>query len=117
MPIALAGVMGGLSSAVTEQTTTVLVESAYFNPITIRKSAKSLQMNTDASKRFERGADPEGAEKGFWHVVELLQKLADGELVSEMVDEYPLAVTQIQPDSQKIRAGPCIGPSCRSGRS
>ena len=93
-PIALAGVMGGLSSAVTEQTTTVLVESAYFNPITIRKSAKSLQMNTDASKRFERGADPEGAEKGFWHVVELLQELADGELVSEMVDEYPLAVTQ-----------------------
>ena len=90
MPIALAGVMGGISTAVSEETTTVVVESAYFNPITIRKSAKSLQMNTDASKRFERGADPDGAEKGFWRVVMLLQELADGELVSKMVDEYPL---------------------------
>jgi len=90
MPVALAGVMGGLSTAVSEETTTVLVESAYFNPITIRKSAKSLQMNTDASKRFERGADPDGAVKGFWCVVALLQELADGELTSKMVDEYPL---------------------------
>tara|TARA_Y100000590_G_scaffold469521_1_gene657502 strand:- start:1389 stop:3767 length:2379 start_codon:yes stop_codon:yes gene_type:complete len=93
-PIALAGVMGGLDTAVTVETKTVLVESAYFNPITIRKSAKTLQMNTDASKRFERGADPDAAERGFWRVVTLLQELADGEFASEMIDKYPLVQTQ-----------------------
>ena len=93
-PIALAGVMGGLDTAVSEETKSVLVESAYFDPVTTRKSAKSLHMNTDASKRFERGADPEGAVNGFWRVVFLLQELAGGELVSDMVDEYPKQITQ-----------------------
>ncbi|MBT7823041.1 MAG: phenylalanine--tRNA ligase subunit beta [Candidatus Marinimicrobia bacterium] len=93
IPIALAGVMGGLSTSVTEETTTVLVESAYFNPVVTRKNAKSLQMRTDASKRFERGADPDGTVHGFWRVVSLLQELADGELSSEMIDIYPNAIT------------------------
>lgn len=69
IPIALAGIMGGLNTAVSEETKTVLIESAYFDPVTIRKSAKSLQMSTDASKRFERGADPEGTIGGFCRVV------------------------------------------------
>ena len=77
-PIALAGVMGGLESAISDDTTTVLVESAYFDPVTIRKSAKSVQMNTDASKRFERGADPEGTINAFWRVISLIEELADG---------------------------------------
>ena len=93
-PIALAGVMGGLETAVSANTTTVLVESAYFDPVTTRKSAKSLQMSTDASKRFERGADPEGNVTGFWRVISLLMELADGELSSEMIDIYPNKKTQ-----------------------
>ena len=91
--IALAGVMGGLSTAVSDETTTVLVESAYFDPVTTRKNAKSVQMSTDASKRFERGADPDGAVSGFCRVVSLLQEFAGGELVSDMVDEYPKIIT------------------------
>jgi len=91
-PIALAGVMGGANSAVSDSTTTVLVESAYFDPVTIRKSAKSLQMSTDASKRFERGADPDGATTGFWRVIQLLCDIAGGELSSDMIDEYPKPV-------------------------
>ena len=54
-PIAVAGVMGGLNSAVTKDTTAVVIESAYFDPPTIRIGAKALNMSTDASKRFERG--------------------------------------------------------------
>jgi len=89
MPVALAGIMGGLGSAVSDTTKTVLVESAYFNPVTIRKSAKSLSMSTDASKRFERGADPNGCVASFWRVISMLKEFAGGELISGMVDQYP----------------------------
>jgi len=89
MPVALAGIMGGLGSAVSDTTTTLLVESAYFNPVTIRKSAKSLVMSTDASKRFERGADPDGCVPSFWRVISMLKEFAGGELISGMVDQYP----------------------------
>jgi len=94
IPVALAGIMGGLDSAVSNTTTTVLVESAYFNPVTIRKSAKSLSMSTDASKRFERGADPNGCETAFWRVILLLKEIAGGELISEMVDTYPEPINE-----------------------
>jgi phenylalanyl-tRNA synthetase beta chain len=88
-PIALAGIMGGLGSAVYDDTKKVLIESAYFDPITIRKGSKSLGMLTESSRRFERGADPDGAVTAFWRIVSLLKEYANGELVSEMVDAYP----------------------------
>lgn len=88
-PIALAGIMGGLSTSVSKSTNTVLVESAYFDPVTIRKGAKDLSMSTDASKRYERGADPNGCENAFWRVVLLMEELTGGELVSEAIDIYP----------------------------
>lgn len=88
-PIALAGIMGGLGSAVNENTKKVLIESAYFDPITIRKGSKSLGMLTESSRRFERGADPDGAVMAFWRIVALLKEYANGKLVSEMVDAYP----------------------------
>ena len=88
-PVALAGIMGGLDSAVADTTATVLIESAYFDPITIRKGSKSLGMLTESSRRFERGADPEGAVIAFWRIVTLLKELSGGELASEMVDCYP----------------------------
>ncbi len=93
-PLALAGVMGGANSAVSDETSTVLVESAYFDPVTIRKSAKSLSMSTDASKRYERGADPNGCETAFWRVVGLLEDIARGELCSEMIDTYPVPIKE-----------------------
>ena len=92
-PVALAGVMGGLESAVTNDTSIVLVESAYFDPVTIRKGSKSLGISTEASKRFERGADYEGTVKAFWRVIELLEELTGGKMISDMVDACPLKLT------------------------
>ena len=88
-PIALAGIMGGLEAAVTETTTTVFVESAYFNPVTIRKGSKELGLLTDASRRFERGADIQAAETALWRVINLLVEMADGTMVPGIIDEYP----------------------------
>ncbi len=88
-PVALAGIMGGLGSAVYDDTKKVLIESAYFDPIKVRKGSKSLGMLTESSRRFERGADPDGAVTAFWRIVSLLKEYANGELVSEMVDTYP----------------------------
>ena len=88
-PVALAGIMGGLGSGVCDDTKKVLIESAYFDPITIRKGSKSLGMLTESSRRFERGADPDGAVTAFWRIISLLKRYANGELVSDMVDTYP----------------------------
>ncbi|MBT6112773.1 MAG: phenylalanine--tRNA ligase subunit beta [Candidatus Marinimicrobia bacterium] len=91
-PIALAGIMGGLASAVSEYTTSVLIESAYFDPVVIRKGAKSLSMQTEASKRFERGVNPNGADFAFWRVVNLIKELTGGELTSPIMDAYPTEI-------------------------
>ena len=80
-PIALAGIMGGLESAVQDNTTTVFVESAYFDPVAIRKGSKELGLLTEASRRFERGADIHAAETALWRVINLVQEIAGGELV------------------------------------
>ena len=88
-PIAVAGIMGGLNSAVSEKTKTILIESAYYDPPTIRKSAKALGMSTDASKRFERGADVNGAAEAFWRVISLIEDSSIGEWVEGLIDIYP----------------------------
>ena len=88
-PIALAGIMGGLESAVQDKTKTVFVESAYFDPVTIRKGSKELGLLTEASRRFERGADVNAVETALWRVINLLQEHAGGELVPGIIDEYP----------------------------
>ena len=92
--LALAGIMGGQSTAVNEGTKNLLVESAYFNPIIIRKGAKNLSMSTDASKRYERGADPNGCDIAFWRVVSMIKDLTGGELVSDAIDVYPKKVNK-----------------------
>ena len=94
-PIALAGLMGGANSSINSKTKSVLVECAYFNPITIRKSSKVLGLSTDASKRFERGADPNACEYAFWRIVNLIEKYANGTLVSEMIDKYPEIIDKV----------------------
>ncbi len=95
-PIAIAGVIGGLDSAVNENTSNVLIESAYFEAPVIRKGAKSLGMSTDASKRFERGADPIGAENAFWRVIDLLEEIAGGKWTPGVVDPYPKKIDSKQ---------------------
>lgn len=93
-PVALAGIMGGLGSMVQDDTKKVLIESAYFDPVTIRKGSKSLGMLTESSRRFERGTDPDGTVRAFNRIVELLKEYANGELVSEIVDAYPNKIKQ-----------------------
>ncbi|ULC58072.1 phenylalanine--tRNA ligase subunit beta [Flaviramulus sp. BrNp1-15] len=88
-PMCIAGVFGGIDSGVTESTTSIFLESAYFNPVSIRKSAKRHGLNTDASFRFERGIDPNITEYALKRAVLLIQDLAGGEITSDIIDLYP----------------------------
>ena len=88
-PVALAGVMGGFDSEITNQTVDVLLESAYFDPPSIRKTSKALGMHTEASHRFERGADPEGVIPAINRAAQLIAEIAGGEICSGIVDAYP----------------------------
>ena len=88
-PVAVAGVMGGLNSEIEETTTRVLIESAYFDPISIRKTAKRLTLNTDASHRFERGVDPEGTLVALNRAAQLMADIGGGNLARGIIDEHP----------------------------
>jgi len=88
-PVAVAGVMGGSGSDVTESTVNVLIESAYFNPVSISKTSKALGMHTEASHRFERGTDIEGLITALNRTAQLIQQLGGGEICSGIVDTYP----------------------------
>ncbi|MGB5417737.1 phenylalanine--tRNA ligase subunit beta, partial [Algibacter sp.] len=87
-PMCMAGVFGGINSGVTESTTSIFLESAYFNPVSIRKSAKRHALNTDASFRFERGIDPNICEYALKRAALLIQELAGGEITSDIIDIY-----------------------------
>ena len=88
-PLCIAGVFGGKSSGVTETTNSIFLESAYFNPISIRKSAKRHGLNTDASFRFERGIDPTITEFALKRAALLIKEIAGGEITSDIIDIYP----------------------------
>ncbi|MFT6935361.1 MAG: phenylalanyl-tRNA synthetase beta chain, partial [Maribacter sp.] len=88
-PMCIAGVFGGLNSGVTEHTTSIFLESAYFNPVSIRKSAKRHGLNTDASFRFERGIDIENVEYALKRAALLIRDIAGGDITSDIVDLYP----------------------------
>ena len=85
----IAGVFGGLKSGVTEKTTDVFLESAYFNPTWIRKSARRHGLNTDASFRFERGIDPNTTVYVLKRAAMLIKEIAGGEIVGDIIDIYP----------------------------
>lgn len=88
-PLCMAGVYGGINSGVTSYTNAIFLESAYFNPVSIRKTAKRHQLNTDASFRFERGIDPNLTENALKYTALLIQDLAGGKVTSEIIDIYP----------------------------
>lgn len=89
-PLCIAGVFGGLDSGVTEETTNLFLESAYFNPTSVRKTARRHGLNTDASFRFERGVDPNGSMYALLLAAILVKELAGGEVCGEPVDFYPV---------------------------
>jgi phenylalanyl-tRNA synthetase beta chain len=88
-PVALAGIMGGQNSEIGVGTTNVLLESAYFNPTSIRRTSKRLNLSTEASYRFERGTDPEGVLRALDRTAQLIAELAGGEIALGAVDAYP----------------------------
>src|SRR5215831_3065737 len=88
-PIAIAGVMGGAESEIGSGTHNILLESAWFDPTSVRRTSKALGLRTEASYRFERGADPEMAEMASRRAAELIQQVAGGEILAGVVDVYP----------------------------
>ncbi|MBW2217813.1 MAG: phenylalanine--tRNA ligase subunit beta, partial [Deltaproteobacteria bacterium] len=88
-PVALAGIMGGLNSEIFEGTKDVLLESAFFDPVTIRRGSKRLGLSTEASYRFERGADIEGVKTALNRAMSLISDLAGGRVASGIIDNYP----------------------------
>jgi len=88
-PMALAGVMGGKKSGVTETTSAIFLESAYFNPVSIRKSAKRHGISSDASFRFERGIDPTITQYALKRAALLIQETGGGEITCDLEDIYP----------------------------
>jgi phenylalanyl-tRNA synthetase beta chain len=108
-PVALAGVMGGENSEICDTTTRVLIESAYFNPISIRRTAKRTGIATDASHRFERGGDPEGTVYAMKRAVSLIAEICDASIARDIIDEYPMqsqsAVIDLSIDALNTRLG------------
>ncbi len=95
-PLCIAGVLGGVNSGVSENTTQLFLESAYFNPVSIRKTAKRHGLNTDASFRFERGIDPNTTEYALKRATLLIQELAGGLITSDITDLYPKKIEDFQ---------------------
>ena len=91
-PVAIAGIMGGLNSEVKDDTSTVLLESAYFQPSSIRRSSRWMAMGTDAAYRFERGVDPEGVIRALDRAAQLMAEYGGGEVCKGYIDEYPAVI-------------------------
>lgn len=108
-PVALAGVMGGANSEVTDATTDVLIESAYFAPASIRRTASHLGVSTDASYRFERGANRTGQARAAAWAARLIAELGDGAVVPGMVDAHPLPYEPRTVDLRPARANQLLG--------
>ena len=87
--VAIGGVMGGADSEIGFSSRNILLESAWFDPISVRRTSKALGLRTEASYRFERGADPEMAEMASRRAAELIQQLGGGEILAGVVDAYP----------------------------
>ena len=92
----IAGVFGGSKSGVTKNTKSIFLESAYFNPVAIRKTAKRHGLNTDASFRYERGCDPNITTYALKRAIILMQEIAGGEITSDIIDIYPTPIQNFE---------------------
>lgn len=95
-PLCIGGVFGGLHSGVTDHTTSIFLESAFFNPVSVRKTAKRHGLNTDASFRFERGIDINTTEYALKRAALLIEEYAGGKLASDISDFYPVKIEDFQ---------------------
>lgn len=108
-PMCIAGVFGGVSSGVTENTHNIFLESAYFNPVSVRKTAKRHTLNTDASFRFERGIDPDITVYALKRAALLIKEVAGGSISSEVIDLYPTPILPFDVILEKKKIDTLIG--------
>ena len=108
-PMCIAGVLGGEKSGVSETTTEVFIESAYFNSVSVRKTAKRHAISTDASFRYERGTDPDMTVFALNRAVQLIVELADAKVASEIIDIYPNPVKPFNVTASLKRINSLIG--------
>ncbi|MBE6211206.1 MAG: phenylalanine--tRNA ligase subunit beta [Rikenellaceae bacterium] len=108
-PMCIAGVYGGIDSGISDATTNVFLESAYFNPVWVRKTAKRFGLNTDASFRFERGIDPNIQLYALKRAALLMKELAGGEIASEITDICPSPAEDFRFDISFARINSLIG--------
>lgn len=108
-PMCIAGVFGGLESGVSDSTTNIFIESAYFNPVWVRKTAKRHGLNTDSSFRFERGIDPDRTVYALKRAALMFRDLAGGKISSEIIDLYPAPIAPFRFDVSLKRVNALIG--------
>jgi phenylalanyl-tRNA synthetase beta chain len=108
-PIALAGIMGGVNSEITDGTINILIESAYFSPTVVRKGAKVLDLSTEASRRFERDTDMDGIIPAINQLAALIVEVAGGEICKGVVDEYPAEKMQCTIDFSTEKCEALLG--------
>lgn len=113
-PVAIGGIMGGLNSEVHEKTRNVLLESAYFHPESIRKSVRYLGINSEASQRFERGADPNGVIYAQSRAAQLMAELAGGEVCRGVVDIYPRPIHPVEIELKSDQINKLLGTALSS---
>lgn len=110
-PVAIAGVMGGGNSEIVEDTRRVLLECAYFQPTSVRRTSKKLGLSTEASYRFERGADWENTVPAIARTCQLIQELAGGRIAGSIQDVYPCRIPPVQIQLNRRHAEALIGVS------
>jgi len=108
-PVALAGVMGGGNSEISDATTRVLLECAYFEPSSIRRTSKKLGLSTEASYRFERGADWDGTIPSIARTCGLIMELAGGRIAGNLQDVYPAIIPPVRLELSRSRAEKLLG--------
>ena len=108
-PMCIAGVFGGENSGVTQSTTTIFLESAYFNPVSIRKTAKRHGLNTDASFRFERGINPDTVVYALKRAAIWIKEITGGKIVSDIADIYPNKIEDFQVHLSYEKSNKLIG--------
>lgn len=108
-PMCIAGVFGGLKSGISEHTHRVFIESAWFNPVCIRKTARRHQLSTDASFRYERGTDPDNVIYALKQAALLIKQVAGGRIASDIIDVYPHPVAPFEVDFSRRHCHKLIG--------
>jgi len=115
-PVAIGGIMGGLNSEVSEDTSNVLIESAYFNPTNIRKTSKKLGLQTEASYRFERGVDYGGVIRALNRATQLVLDFCGGKAAKGVVDQYPSPIFPEEIPLSINKANKILGTSLKKGK-